>query len=92
MLRSRFTEPGRAAVFAAHNAYLSPGAGCNPLRTVFTARGPGSAIIAASRTSCGEALRCGRRNGSFWVTVIVARQLATLRSAGPGSASMSHFR
>jgi hypothetical protein len=48
-----------------------PGGGCNPVMTLFTALAPGSAVITASRTSCGEALRCVGDQGSFQVTVTV---------------------
>ncbi len=45
--------------------------GCNPVRAMFTARAPGIAVLSASRTSCGEALRCGPQNGTYQVSVIV---------------------
>jgi hypothetical protein len=50
-----------------------PGIGCNPLQAMFIAQSPGTAVLSASRTSCGEALRCGPQNGSFRVTVIVTQ-------------------
>lgn len=50
------------------------GFGCTPVRTVFTALSPGKAIIRASRTSCGEALRCvGMRATRFTLTVVVTK-------------------
>ncbi len=48
-----------------------PGLGCTPEQTSYTALAPGTAVITASRTSCGEALRCGPNQGSFRLTVIV---------------------
>jgi hypothetical protein len=51
----------------------APGIGCNPVRAMFSARSPGTSVLSASRTSCGEALRCGTKNGHFQVTVIVTR-------------------
>ncbi|HUZ37621.1 MAG TPA: hypothetical protein VMV17_14965 [Streptosporangiaceae bacterium] len=35
-----------------------PGLGCTPAQTLFTALAPGTAVITATRTTCGEALRC----------------------------------
>jgi hypothetical protein len=37
----------------------------------FTALADGKAVIKASRTSCGEAMRCGPRHTRFTVTVLV---------------------
>ena len=48
-----------------------PGLGCTPEQTSFTARAPGTAVITASRTTCGEALRCVGDRGWFSVTVVV---------------------
>ena len=51
----------------------APGIGCNPVQAMFSARSPGTSVLSASRTSCGEAMRCGTQNGRFQVTVIVTR-------------------
>lgn len=51
-----------------------PGVGCRPLRTLFTALTPGTAVIAAHRTTCGEALRCVGTQGHFHLTVIVRQK------------------
>jgi hypothetical protein len=48
-----------------------PGLGCVPVRTDFTARTGGTAVITASRSSCGEALRCMPDQTRFTVTVVV---------------------
>lgn len=48
-----------------------PGVGCQPLQTFFTARTPGSAVVSATRTTCGEALRCLPGQGSLRITVVV---------------------
>ena len=48
-----------------------PGVGCVPIRMKFTALADGRAVIKASRTSCGEALRCGPHHTRFTVTVVV---------------------
>lgn len=48
-----------------------PGGGCKPVMTLFTALQAGSAVITASRTSCGEAMACVGDQGSFEVTVTV---------------------
>ena len=48
-----------------------PGVGCGAIRMSFTARAPGTARIAASRTVCGEALACRPDQRSFSVTIVV---------------------
>lgn len=48
-----------------------PGVGCNPVQVTFTAMTPGTAVLSASRTSCGEALLCAPGQRHFQVTVIV---------------------
>jgi hypothetical protein len=48
-----------------------PGLGCIPIQTKFTALADGRAVIKASRTSCGEALRCSPDRTRFTVTVVV---------------------
>jgi hypothetical protein len=47
-----------------------PGLGCTPVRADFTAVTDGKAVITASRSTCGEALRCQPDQTRF--TVIVA--------------------
>jgi hypothetical protein len=49
-----------------------PGLGCIPIQMKFTALADGRAVIKASRTSCGEALRCGPHHTRFAVTVVVS--------------------
>jgi hypothetical protein len=48
-----------------------PGLGCIPIQMKFTALADGRAVIKASRTSCGEALRCSPGRTRFIVTVVV---------------------
>jgi hypothetical protein len=48
-----------------------PGLGCTPEQVNFTALADGTAIIRASRTSCGEALRCAPDKTRFAVTLVV---------------------
>jgi len=48
-----------------------PGSGCVPEQTPFTALAPGTAVITASRESCGEALACRPDQSHFRLTVIV---------------------
>jgi hypothetical protein len=48
-----------------------PGLGCTPIRVVFTAVARGTAVIKASRSSCGEALRCVGRSTRYKLTVVV---------------------
>ena len=49
-----------------------PGGGCGFVIARFDAVGPGSADVTASRTSCGEALRCVGDAGSYRVSVAVS--------------------
>lgn len=48
-----------------------PGLGCTPEQVNFTALADGTAIIRASRISCGEALRCAPNKTRFAVTLVV---------------------
>ena len=48
-----------------------PGQGCGVVTAAFVARHPGRAVITASRSSCGEALRCSPAQGSYRVRVVV---------------------
>jgi hypothetical protein len=45
------------------------GEGCGTVITLFRATAAGTAMVSASRVSCGEALRCTGGNGSFEITV-----------------------
>jgi len=48
-----------------------PGVGCGFSTANFTALKKGTAQISASRTSCGEAVKCTPEQGSFKVTIEV---------------------
>jgi hypothetical protein len=48
-----------------------PGAGCGTVAATFRALAPGRATITASRTTCGEAMRCTGTDGAYEVTVVV---------------------
>ena len=48
-----------------------PGLGCTPQRVDFTTLRDGTAVIEASRISCGEALRCPPSKTRFAVTLVV---------------------
>lgn len=50
-----------------------PGVGCNPVAVTFTAAAPGTVMLTASRTSCGEAMMCGPGQRHYQVTVVVTR-------------------
>jgi hypothetical protein len=50
---------------------VPPGMGCIPIRTDFTALKPGTAVITASRISCGEAMECAPNQRNFTLTVTV---------------------
>jgi hypothetical protein len=60
-----------ATVQLPRQPHCPPGVGCAPLRTGFTALAPGTAMITATRTTCGEALRCVGSQGRFALTVVV---------------------
>ena len=49
-----------------------PGEGCGLEQATFTAVRVGTAVLSASRTSCGEALRCGSAASHYRVTILVA--------------------
>jgi hypothetical protein len=51
-----------------------PGLGCMPVQMKFTALAGGRAVIKASRSTCGEALRCMPNQTRFAVTVVVRNQ------------------
>ena len=48
-----------------------PGLGCIPVRADFTALADGKAVITASRSACGEALRCKPDQTRFTVDIVV---------------------
>jgi hypothetical protein len=48
-----------------------PGGGCGTVSITYRAVGDGQATIAASRTSCGEAMTCTGKAGSYSVQVVV---------------------
>lgn len=48
-----------------------PGAGRGTVVAVYRAVSAGMAVVAAERTSCGEALRCAPAQSRFRVTVLV---------------------
>ena len=48
-----------------------PGSGCGTVQLDFRAAASGRVTLKAHRISCGEALRCVGKQGSFSVTVIV---------------------
>jgi hypothetical protein len=50
-----------------------PGLGCIPVRAKFTALTDGKAVITASRSACGEALRCKPGQTRFTVNVVVRK-------------------
>jgi hypothetical protein len=50
-----------------------PGLGCIPVRADFTALTDGKAVITASRSTCGEALRCMPDQTRFTVIVVVRK-------------------
>ena len=61
------------AVSAAGMGACVPGGGCGTVTAVYRALAPGRAVIAARRTTCGEALTCTGTAGAYEVTVVVGR-------------------
>jgi hypothetical protein len=49
-----------------------PGTGCGVVMRGYHVQQAGSATLAAHRTSCGEALRCTAKTGSWRVTVVAS--------------------
>lgn len=49
------------------------GSGCGTVTWKFKARAIGTALISATRSSCGEALRCSPENASYSVTIKIVR-------------------
>lgn len=47
--------------------------GCGTVVAWYTALRPGTAVVTATRGSCGEAMRCGPGQGFYKVTIIVTR-------------------
>jgi hypothetical protein len=62
-----------APVYAPRRSGCVPGAGCGTVTARYRTLRTGTATIKATRTSCGEALRCQPGAGSFQVTVVVKR-------------------
>ena len=48
-----------------------PGQGCGVVQAVYRARTAGTVTLHASRSTCGEALRCSPEESKFSVTVVV---------------------
>jgi len=51
--------------------HCTAGTGCGRVTVTYDAIGPGHAMIAAHRTSCGEAIRCVGDAGTYRLTVKV---------------------
>ena len=64
-----------------------PGLGCVPVRTDFSALAPGTTVITASRTSCGEAMRCMPKQEHYSLTVVVRAKSLRHPSAAMSSVS-----
>ena len=52
-------------------SHCAPGMGCDPVLVRFTAASAGTAVLSASRTTCGEVLRCSPANSHFSVSIRV---------------------
>jgi hypothetical protein len=64
-------QDGPTVTKAAPMGQCVPGQGCGVVRTYFTARSAGTAVITASRTTCGEAMACSPKQSHFTLTVKV---------------------
>jgi len=65
-------QTGRARLLPRpKNCPKIPGLGCVPFETTFTALAKGTAVITASRQTCGEALACQPPQEHFRVTIVV---------------------
>jgi hypothetical protein len=51
-----------------------PGSGCGTSTTRFVGVGRGKARVTAHRTLCGEAIQCGKGQGSFVLVVVVGHR------------------
>lgn len=54
------------------SGHCRAGAGCGTVTVTYDVVGPGQAMIAAHRTSCGEAIRCVGNAGTYKLTVKVS--------------------
>lgn len=67
-------EDGPAKLLPAPmGATCAPGVGCRPVEVKFTAQTPGTAVVTASRSVCGEVMRCAPGQRSYKVTVVVRK-------------------
>jgi hypothetical protein len=74
-----FDAPSNPAVLAAQGpqqtapcaAKTFPGSGCGMATVTYAAAAPGTAVVAAHRTTCGEAMLCTSDQSGFRVTVVV---------------------
>ncbi len=71
---------GTPAVVPAPRGTCLPGVGCGTVTATYLAATPGTARVGASRTSCGEALRCTPEQSSYTLNVVVT---------APGSSSIT---
>lgn len=56
---------------AAPGVHSVPGSGKGTVQETFRARGAGTAVITAARTSCGEAMRCSPAQTAYRITITV---------------------
>jgi hypothetical protein len=63
---------GDQAVTPAPMGTCLPGMGCGTTTARFTALKSGTAVVSATRVSCGEAMRCVGQQGLYQVTVVVS--------------------
>jgi hypothetical protein len=64
-------QPNGQPIVAPQIRGCVPGQGCGTVTTDFTASTTGTAIVTATRTTCGEALACTPANSHYEVTITV---------------------
>ena len=64
--------PERVGTVTRKEGNCPPGFGCGSVTAPFKAVGGGTAHIRATRTNCGEALKCSRSQGRYDVTIRVS--------------------
>jgi hypothetical protein len=64
-------RPVGAPVTAPQLRGCVPGGGCGTVTASYDAIAPGTAVVSATRTTCGEAMLCTGNAGSFPVTIAV---------------------
>lgn len=65
------TVVGTATTPDNSRTHCMPGQGCGAATADYTAAAPGTSVVTANRTSCGEAMACHGSAGAYRLTVTV---------------------